>query len=72
MKIIEIIIAIWLGGWIISVCAYVGSSLRSARMTGVPWSPRAALVPIPALLLTWLPTLVIYIFARVKASPRRS
>ncbi len=66
MSTVQIILAIWLGGWAISAAAYVHSSIKRARMAGMSWSPMQHLAPISAILLTWLPSLIIYLIAWVK------
>jgi hypothetical protein len=70
MTITTIIMAIWLGGWLISAAAYLRSSIKRAQMTGVPWSPAEHLASISAIFLTWLPSLIIYIVALVNHRSR--
>jgi hypothetical protein len=66
MSVIQIIIAIWLGGWLISVGAYVWGAVKRARRAGTTWSPTQDLVSITALLLTWLPSLILYLYVRAR------
>jgi|WetSurMetagenome_2_1015567.scaffolds.fasta_scaffold2061428_1 hypothetical protein len=70
MTITQIIIAVWLGGWAISVGAYLRSSMKRAQMSGLPWSPRENLAVVPVILVTWLPSLIIYVRALIKARAR--
>ena len=67
MTILRIILAIWLGGWLISAGVYVLSSLRRARMAGTSWSLTRNLTSITALVLTWLPSFIVYVYVRAKA-----
>jgi len=66
MSLIQFIIAFWLAGWLISVGAYVWSGMKRARRTGTTWSLTENLVSVSALLLTWLPSLALYLYLRVK------
>lgn len=66
MSLIQFIITFWLAGWLISVGAYVWSGIKRARRAGTTWSLTENLVSVPALLLTWLPSLVLYLYVRVK------
>jgi hypothetical protein len=66
MSYIQIIIAFWLAGWLISVGAYVWSAMTRARKAGTSWSLTQNLVSVSALLLTWLPSLILYLYVRVK------
>jgi hypothetical protein len=44
----------------------VWSSMKRARAAGSNWSPAANLVSLLALLLTWVPSLVLYLYLRIK------
>jgi hypothetical protein len=67
MNILRIILAIWLGGWLISAGVYVWSSMKRARIAGTSWSPTRNLTSITALVLTWLPSIILYVYVRAKA-----
>jgi len=66
MSYIQIIIVFWLAGWLISVGAYVWSGMKRARRAGTTWSLTENLVSVSALLLTWVPSLILYLYVRVK------
>ncbi|HBD07173.1 MAG TPA: hypothetical protein DCZ69_02840 [Syntrophobacteraceae bacterium] len=66
MSFIQIILAIWLAGWLISVGVYVRGCMKRAREAGGTWSLKENLVPTSALLLTWFPSFLLYVYLRVK------
>jgi hypothetical protein len=66
MTVIQIIIVFWLAGWVVSVAAYLWSSVQGARKAGLPWFSAAQLASVVTLLFTWLISLIIYIYAWIK------
>jgi hypothetical protein len=67
MTTIQWILLIWVAGWFFSACAYASFAIKKARHTGSPWSPLNDLIALTALIVTWLPSLIVYIYVWLKA-----
>jgi hypothetical protein len=71
MTTIQWMLLIWIAGWFCSACAYALFSIRKARLTGITWSPLNDLLPLTMLLVTWMPSLMVYVVMWFKALLRR-
>ena len=72
MTTIQWILLIWLAGWLFSACAYAAFAIKKARLTGAPWSPQNDLFSLTVLFVTWVPSLILYVYMWFKApSPQR-